>query len=312
MQTGRRRVLVIGGGVIGTVYGGQLAAAGHDVSLLVRGIRLDELSRAGLRLQRSGGLVANPEVEVLDAMPQDVFDLLIVAVRREQASAAVQEAASVRADTVLLFGNFAGMTSELAATIGPDRVIAGFPGVGGRLDADVVVYVMIRQQQTVVGPLDTAGVERAQAIASLLRGAGFPVVLKSDVDGWLSSHAALVVPMAAAIRAAGGQASVLADRGDLLRLAVRATRAVYRDQRNRRRLVANFNLRLLYLQMPVWFAVSYWSRELRGQFGELAFAAHTRHAWNEMAALGSWLRSTLAPDGAAVQALDRLMDLATD
>ena len=88
--------------------------------------------------------------------------------------------------------------------------------------------------------------------------------------------------------------------------------ATYRHQRGRGELVASANLRLLYLVMPEWFAVRYWSRALRGDFGELAFAAHTRHAWGEMAALSEWLRSTLTDDPAALAALDRLLGVATD
>ena len=118
--------------------------------------------------------------------------------------------------------------------------------------------------------------------------------------------------MAAAVKAAGGRADVLADRQDLLRMAAQATKAIYRRQRVRGELVASANLRLLYLVMPEWFAVRYWSRALRGDFGELAFAAHTRHAWGEMAALSEWLRSTLTDDPAALAALDRLLGVATD
>lgn len=71
--------------------------------------------------------------------------------------------------------------------------------------------------------------------------------------------------------------------------------------------MASANLRLLYVGMPQWFASLYWSRALRGDFGELAFAAHTRHAWSEMALLGEWLRTTVAADRDAARALDDLL-----
>jgi hypothetical protein len=119
-----------------------------------------------------------------------------------------------------------------------------------------------------------------------------------------------VVPLAGAIVAAAGSAAALSERKDLLRVAVRATRRIYRAQRRASRLVVNSNLRLLYLVMPEWFAVLYWSRALRGEFGELVFAAHSRHAWNEMAMLGAWLQTTLSGDPDAAQALERVTDLA--
>jgi 2-dehydropantoate 2-reductase len=304
------RVLVIGGGVIGSVYAGHLAHAGHEVAIMARGRRLHALERDGLRLARSGGSALSPSVTLLEELPATPFDLVVIAVRRNQAMAAAEQAARTLAANVLLFGNFAGMLTDLGAVIGTDRALAGFPGVGGKVEADgLVTYVLIEQQPTVVGSIGAAG-EKAQALAVSLRKAGFRTTNERDVDGWLASHAALVVPMAAAIKAAGGRADVLAERKDLLQLAVHATSAIYREQRNRAQLVINRNLRLLYLGMPKWFAVRYWSRALRGEFGELAFAAHTRHAWDEMALLANWLRSSVSDDEGAVAAIDQLVALA--
>jgi 2-dehydropantoate 2-reductase len=300
------RVLVVGAGVIGCVYAGHLAQAGHEVALLARGSRLDELRRAGLRLRRWGGTELTPVVTITGEVPAAPLDLVIVAVRREQALQGAVQAAGAAASTVMLFGNYAGMIADLAVAVGHERAVAGFPGVGGRVDRDCVTYTLIEQQPTVVGTIG-APAESVRTIASSLREAGFRTTVERDMDGWLGSHAALVVPMAAAIRTAGGRADALAARRDLLRLAVRATRSTYRAQRRHGRLVTNRSLRLLYLLMPEWFAVRYWSRALPGDFGELAFAAHTRHAWNEMAMLGAWLRSTVGADEAAGSALDQLL-----
>jgi ketopantoate reductase len=44
------RILVIGAGVLGSLYAGRLAAAGNDVGLLARGSGLAELQREPLRL----------------------------------------------------------------------------------------------------------------------------------------------------------------------------------------------------------------------------------------------------------------------
>jgi 2-dehydropantoate 2-reductase len=307
------RVLVIGAGVIGSVYAGHLAEAGHAVTVLARGRRLDDLTRSGLRLRLRSGPERRPDVTVTGEVPAGPLDLVMVAVRREQATAAAEQASrAATPTTTMLFGNYAGMVAALAAAAGPGRaIVVGFPGVGGKIDGDTITYSLIRQQPTVVGALPGGPARGPQTIAGVLRGAGFPTHVESDMDCWLASHAALVVPMAAAIRAAGGRAEALARRRDLLRDAVHATRTSYRAQGRRDRLVIGASLRLLYLVMPEWFAVRYWSRALDGEFGELAFAAHTRHAWDEMAALGSWLRATVASDNPeAAAALDRVIELA--
>ena len=45
------RVLVLGAGVIGSVYAGKLLQAGHEVVVLARGHRLSDLQAHGLVLQ---------------------------------------------------------------------------------------------------------------------------------------------------------------------------------------------------------------------------------------------------------------------
>jgi AcrR family transcriptional regulator len=69
--------LVIGAGVIGTVYAGLLAAAGHDTSVLACGSPLDELRRVGERLRRSDGYELNSNVGLVDELPEAAVDLVI-------------------------------------------------------------------------------------------------------------------------------------------------------------------------------------------------------------------------------------------
>src|SRR5947209_18453183 len=65
----RMRLAVLGGGVIGSVYAGRLAAAGHEVAVLARGHRGAELREHGLILQDAvtGHRTTTP-VEVLEAL----------------------------------------------------------------------------------------------------------------------------------------------------------------------------------------------------------------------------------------------------
>ena len=224
------RVLVIGAGVIGSVYAGQLAQAGHDVVLLARGTRLGNLQHAGLRLQRQGRGVVCPPVVIAAAPPAGPIDLTIVAVRRDQAVAAAHDGGRMPGMTVLLFGNNAGLLADLAVLFGTERTIAGFPGIGGRLDEDRVTYTLIKQQPTMVSPVGGSSAARCRTVAHVLPSAGFPTALESNAEGWLASHAALVVPMAAAIQVCGGSASALAHRTQVLWLAVGTTRAIYNEQ----------------------------------------------------------------------------------
>jgi 2-polyprenyl-6-methoxyphenol hydroxylase-like FAD-dependent oxidoreductase len=88
---GKRRclvcVLIVGAGVIGSVYARRLVAAGHAVTLCARADRLAELKESGLVLvdAHSGQRVCH---EVAVVGPTDAAglrcDLALVAVRRDQ------------------------------------------------------------------------------------------------------------------------------------------------------------------------------------------------------------------------------------
>ncbi len=202
--------------------------------------------------------------------------------------AAASAVAHIKTPIVLFFGNVAGMQGELAALAGRERTVFGFPGVGGRLDGSVVRSVQIRQQPTTLGA-PPAQRELLFQVARALRSAGFGVSIVADMAAWLDAHAAFIVPITAAVRTAGDSADALSRDPALLRLMVRATRETYGVLARLGRLTAPLNLRLLYRVMPVWFACRYWRRALQSEFGELAFVAHTRHAWPEFAALAKWV-----------------------
>jgi 2-dehydropantoate 2-reductase len=307
------RVLVIGAGVIGTVYAARLAISGLDVTVLARGDRLRRLEAEGAVVVRSpGGEPAQAWIRAVEHASDERFDLIILAVRREQVVAAVDALSGIESPIVLFFGNFAGMQDELAETAGRERTIFGFPGIAGRLDDRTVRYVQIRQQPTTLGG-SAARSGAVLQVARALRRAGFDVSIVADMSSWLDAHAAFIVPITAAVRAAGGSADALSNNSRLLRLMVVATREAYDVLDRHQRLAAPVNLRLLYRLLPVGFGCWYWRRALRGEFGELAFAAHTRHAWPETSALAErvekWFCEAAAPI-AASSALRELLGLA--
>ena len=80
------RIVVVGAGVIGSIYRGRLAQAGHDVTLLARGGRLSDLQDHGLLLQDAqSGQRTKISVPLLAELSRDdQYDLALVPVRSEQ------------------------------------------------------------------------------------------------------------------------------------------------------------------------------------------------------------------------------------
>jgi 2-dehydropantoate 2-reductase len=306
------RILVLGAGVIGSVYAGRLLGAGHDVVLMARGARLADLQANGLILQdaESGGRSALPAVVVSECAPDDQFDLVLVPVRAEQLRSVLPVlTAMTDGSDVLFFGNTANRQAELVDALGK-RALFGFPAAGGTRDGPVIRYVLITQQKTMLGEPDGTTTIRVRQLQGALEGAGFPTLISANIDGWLLGHAAFVVPIAFALYRVGGDAPRLAADRVTMRLMVRATRQAFTALRSKGHAEIPTNLRTLY-SLPTVFVTSYWRRVFASPRGELWFAAHSRAAREEMHALMQQLHEAVRATGRATPDLDQLLATST-
>ena len=85
------RILIIGAGVIGSLYGALLAEAGYEVSVYARGRRLESMSQDGL-LVKYKGKIRKASVKVLSRLEaEDRYELVFLTVRENQQHAAPDE-----------------------------------------------------------------------------------------------------------------------------------------------------------------------------------------------------------------------------
>ena len=126
------RVLVYGAGVIGQIYGGRLAQAGHDVTLLAHGRTLETLREHGVAL-RTAGAESHTAVRVVDSpQGEPVPDVVLVTVRRDQVDDAIPAIADLSAGRVVFLLNLPGGLDAVRERVGAHRTVFAFPGVGGR------------------------------------------------------------------------------------------------------------------------------------------------------------------------------------
>jgi 2-dehydropantoate 2-reductase len=113
-------------GAVGGLYGGRLAAAGHDVHFLVRS-SLDEIRRDGLHVESVDGDIDLPTVSVFDRA-EDVppVDVVVIATKTTaNASLAGTLPVLIRpGTTVVVMQNGLG-GEEQASAFAPDAVILG-------------------------------------------------------------------------------------------------------------------------------------------------------------------------------------------
>ena len=305
------RVLIVGAGVIGSVYAGKLLEAGHEVALLARGRRLSELQAHGLMLEdaESGRHTEVAVSSLSEPIAGDRYDLVMVPVRSEQLARTFPILLGMTDDSdVLFFGNTLGRQAELVAAMG-GRALFGFPAAGGVRNGPVVRYVLIRQQKTMLGEATGRTTPRVRRLQEMFDAAAFPTRISASIDGWMLGHTAFVVPIGFALYRVGIDAARLAADPDTMGLMVRATREAFRVLVASGNAEIPANLRMLYLHLPAAFIVRYWRRVLAGPRGELWFAAHTRAAPEEMHVLADELQSALRRIGRPTPNLSNLLFL---
>jgi 2-dehydropantoate 2-reductase len=277
------RVLVVGAGVIGTVYGAHLAAAGSTVSVLSHGPRTDEVAAGGLSAHDvPGGERADAETAVVPDASGD-YDIVLVAVRCEQlASACAGLTVLAGKPAIVFFGNNPAGRPAIPGDL-PGDIYLGFPGVGGVMSSGTADYARIRQQPTA---LPETSDPRLAALESALSGRGFAVQRVTDMDGWLAYHAAFVACVAAALYRCGTDPVRLAADRTTLTLMCQAISEAFAFLRAKGTAGLPRNLAVLHSPLLRAVAVRYWARTMRSPMGELCFAAHSRHADAEMRALG--------------------------
>ena len=122
-----KRVAVVGSGAIGLYYGGRLAAAGEDVTFLVRS-DFDAISNDGLRVKSVHGDFELPRVKAFRSVEEiGPVDLVIIALK----ATANQQLKSIlppllHSETqVLTLQNGLGNCEDIAEIVGPERVLGG-------------------------------------------------------------------------------------------------------------------------------------------------------------------------------------------
>lgn len=267
------RIVVVGAGVIGSVYAARLAAAAHEVHLVARGRRRASLVQDGLRVRTEDRVVvADVRLAAEDgALPET--DLVVVAVRATQLDPVLDLLVTCPASTVVFLQHLGSRAAEVVSRAGAERTVLAFPGIGGLIHDDGTVdYVEIGAQPTTID----AAAPRAETVREAIASTGMRTTLDDDMPAWLATHEVFVACFGAGILACDGDAAALARDVTALRHVVSAVHEGFTALDSQGIEVRPPALRVLFLRMPRWFAAAYWRRALRGPVGTIALAPHTR------------------------------------
>jgi 2-dehydropantoate 2-reductase len=303
------KILVYGAGNIGSIYAALLEQSGQEVSILARGDRLARIRAHGIELEN---VVAEKKttthVQALERLdPDDAYDLVLVILPKNKVSEVLPVLSENRSTPSIMFmvNNAAGPGAMIDA-LGQERVLLGFPGAAGVLRDHVVRYLIMsaREQPTTIGELDGSHSARFRAIAATLKGAGFSVAISPNMDAWLKTHAAEIIPTAGAYYMTRCHLGRMAASRDVLALMIDGIREGYRVL-NALNVPVTPSRHRLFRWLPRPFLISIMRKMLRSELAELKIG-HAQAARSEMRLLAHECQLLARAAAIPTPALDKI------
>lgn len=181
------KILVVGAGAIGSVFGCLLKDKGHEVGLLEPSSRLDDIRELGLRVS---GLFGDHKCDGfalysshLD-VPTDYYDLVLITVKSFHTRAAAKQIApKVREDALVLslqngLGNYEAIRDE----VGEQRTVAARVIFGAALPARAHAEVTVYAEPVMIGsPVNAVDMDKLADIARAFSDAGIPTEATTEI-----------------------------------------------------------------------------------------------------------------------------------
>jgi 2-dehydropantoate 2-reductase len=169
------KILFLGAGGVGGYFGGRLAAAGVDVSFLVRPKRAGQLAQNGLVIRSPLGDLTQKVATVLAGEVKPEYDVVMFTCKSydlDDAIAAIAPAVG-RDTAVIPFLNGLGHLERLDAVFGRERVIGGIAFIAATLNAEGEILHLNDLQTLIVGERGAPTSRRCEQLAASLAKASF-------------------------------------------------------------------------------------------------------------------------------------------
>jgi 2-dehydropantoate 2-reductase len=177
------RALIVGAGSVGGYFGGRLAAAGRDVSFLVRPHRATQLTR-GLTISSQGQDTTIPVKLVLTGATAGEFDVILLAVKAYQLDRAIADLAPYVNERTTILPLLNGMKhmDALRSRFGEPQVLGGVARIATSLDEQGRILDQASFHDLSYGEWSGVRSSRILALDEFMRGAGFDARLSTEIE----------------------------------------------------------------------------------------------------------------------------------
>lgn len=177
------RMLVVGAGSIGGLFGGRLVQVGRDVTFLVRRRRAEQLRKNGLQIVSPlGDATVQPKLLASKDI-HDTFDVVLLSVKAYSLESAIVDLAPAVGERTMILPLLNGMKhmDTLAARFGVRPVIGGVCKAATTLDEQGRIVQLTKLQDLAYGEMDGSRSERITSLHEFMQGAGFDARLSQTI-----------------------------------------------------------------------------------------------------------------------------------
>ncbi len=178
------RIAIFGTGAVGGYFGAQLARAGEDVVFIARGAHLQAIRAQGLCVETpKGEILILPAQATDDPAQAGVAEVVLLGVKAWQVPDAAQAIRPMLGpETVVVpLQNGVEAASQLAAALGPERVLGGTCGTLSQVTGPGRIRSIGDVHFVKLGELDGRASERAERLRHAFERAGVKAEIPGDI-----------------------------------------------------------------------------------------------------------------------------------
>jgi len=313
------RILIIGAGVTGSIYASFLINAKDkleqklkeqvDIKILARGETYTRINEHGLKIKHHiQNITTIDQIPVIKTLEtKDIYDYVLIFLRKTQVASLLPDIAINQSKHFVFLGNNGTGTEEYSKSISNNKIVLGFPGVGGKREDDVIVSVHRDKPPVTIGAVSAQSRQKVRRLAKILRIAKIKVDLSNNIDSWLKYHIALVSPIANGIYYDGGDNYTLAENNDVLKMIVKAIREGHVALRSLKFPAKPAKLMLMML-FPDFLIKGKIKKLLSTETGRLVTYEHCMAAPEEMLEMTNEFKSIIADSPIPIDNIEKLFE----
>jgi len=178
-------ILVYGVGGVGGYFGGKLAKAGHNVSMIARGEHLKAIQANGLEVESiKGNFKIKPKVAISEVSEVPKPDLVILGIKSWQIPSVSRELKAIIGNNtiVLPLQNGADNYEQLIETLPKENVLSGLCFIVSFIEKPGKIKHAAYDPKIVFGESDNKQTDRVLRILDVLEKAGIESIIPDNIQ----------------------------------------------------------------------------------------------------------------------------------